>query len=490
MVGISTRQNTTNVFPAIQLGLKAMLFLETELARKRNWSNGSLEVLKGRGFKKAEVYSFKTGEDSRIDKIKRDLYQDLNAYDSVVFNLGGGQKAQQIGVWEVFKARNNPKDAVCYANMDLQKIEIWREVENDRLSYESLAFNSTLKIAEILAIFGREMHPNYKVLDNPFHNELFQLYHNSDLKNYIHGLRKKEALPEKEAEDEKIQKMLPYFLVGVNRKWLLNKFLSYHKAMDSTKRKEQALLFMHEWYSKLRNSPLSDYFSLFNNITMPDLMGEKLLKLIDQNDQEKFLLALIDFVKKDLPAIEKQLNKEDSQELINIEDAEYLPKGEFHVNDFSLAICGDKRLGFLFESVFLDWFENSDLADLFVDALANVSVKGERIEAEHDLLLASKAATLISIDAKTGTLLQKDLDARIQNLGKDSGDYARMAVVIPFDEDIFKMNLIQPKVLSLLKNISSSIPILPFGYRSEEIVFNETKRFKAISPVTFFSRLA
>jgi hypothetical protein len=490
MVGISTRQNTTNVFPALQLGIMSMLFLETEFARKKDWSKGSIEVLKQRGLNKVESQPLSFGQDSRIDHIKKSLYKQLATYESVVFNLGGGQKAQQIAVWEVFKVRNNPLDAVCYANMDLKKIELWQQDKSYSLHYQAIDFNSSLRISEILTIFGKEMKNDYKVLNNPFQNELYELYNHISLKSFIHGLRKGKKRQLNQEADDKILKMLPDYFLNANRKWLVSVYERFQAESDSQEKRIKAVDFMTLCYEKLKKTAFADYYSIFNLEQMSNSLGQRLLKLIEVNKEELYLSGLFSFLKNDLTKLDKALRKDLSEEIVTVEKANKLPIGDFQVNDFAVKICGNSGLGFLFESVFLDWFENSGLQNLFVEGLANVSVKGERIEAEHDLLLATKSATLISIDAKTGGFDKKDLDARIQNLANDSGDYARMAVVIPFDQELYQKKLIQGKVMALLSNISASIPILTFGYEDETILLDNGTEFVATTPKLFFSRLA
>lgn len=56
---------------------------------------------------------------------------------------------------------------------------------------------------------------------------------------------------------------------------------------------------------------------------------------------------------------------------------------------------------------------------------------------EHDVALVSRSTALVSLDAKTGRVDNKDVDARLQNLGRTSGAYAPYYTVLPcYERDL------------------------------------------------------
>lgn len=119
MIGVSTEQNITNVLPAFhrEFNTREVLLLETQFAQAKKWSEGLRTVLGGRGIR-VDILDL-SGIDTHITEIQRKLADRVLKYPNpILWNLGGGQKPQQLACWEVFKARSirNPVDVICYAN--------------------------------------------------------------------------------------------------------------------------------------------------------------------------------------------------------------------------------------------------------------------------------------------------------------------------------------------------------------------------------------
>lgn len=225
MVGVSTAQNTANAVPALQLQVPKVILVETNHAAKGKWSFGITKVLTNRGVLVLDPLNLSQKESSRIDLIKERLLQLIEKYDAVLFNLGGGQKAQQIAMWDVFVARNNPSDRAAYANLENGKLEVWSR-DNEELSYHNFDLNSPLRVAEILTIFSKSI---YSLDDKPadFQGELYQLYQEGPLKLIIHGNRKKSKI--ENVEDSPLtKKELTFSFLWRNHveiESLLNKYL-------------------------------------------------------------------------------------------------------------------------------------------------------------------------------------------------------------------------------------------------------------------------
>ena len=137
MIGVSTGQNIANVIPAVQKELEITEFLaiETSIARNSGWFDGSQKVLEGRNIRTDKLDI--SPEDTHIVEIKNKLKEKIkNHSEPIIWNLGGGQKPQQMPVWELFYERNQRgiKDRVCYANQTpASELEFWYFDEQKRL---------------------------------------------------------------------------------------------------------------------------------------------------------------------------------------------------------------------------------------------------------------------------------------------------------------------------------------------------------------------
>jgi len=121
MIGVSTRQNTTNLVPFIQFDGRKMILLETEKARQDGWSKGIAGVIKNRG-KQVEICSIGEGDDIQeiIKKIEKCI-KDIN--EPIWWNIGGGQKLQTMSLIRMFneRSRHGEHDLVCYSEPQSRK---------------------------------------------------------------------------------------------------------------------------------------------------------------------------------------------------------------------------------------------------------------------------------------------------------------------------------------------------------------------------------
>jgi len=158
MIGVSTGQNITNLIPAVHENFKIdkFILLESSTAKRLKWTDGISRVLKS---KKIQLEVLEIHDiDNNIVKIKNFIENRIKDYkEHIYWNLGGGQKPQQIAIWEIFKLRNSEKnipDVVCYANQDDKGImEIWEYNENILIQKEEKIVVK-LNAEEIFNVFG------------------------------------------------------------------------------------------------------------------------------------------------------------------------------------------------------------------------------------------------------------------------------------------------------------------------------------------------
>lgn len=187
------------------------------------------------------------------------------------------------------------------------------------------------------------------------------------------------------------------------------------------------------------------------------------------------------------------------KEIIHINPNVYkhLPTGDLSFKEFMGLLKLKGGVGFLFEEIVYDWLTNiqPELKDGFVEVLKNVKLAGGEksgtTSAEHDFLMATKKGTLVSLDAKIGELPQKDLDARLLNLSRGSGAYAKFCVIIPLDQELYNQDLVQDHLLETIYKLHPNIPILGLGFHNDPPLLNPlTKQnIHLKSPSEFFKCL-
>ncbi|WP_030008167.1 hypothetical protein [Picosynechococcus sp. NKBG042902] len=493
MVAVSTGQNTANAVPALQLGVSSILLVETEYAQQQGWSKGLCQVLKKRRLKIEAPVILDREESSRIDLIQTKLLERLENYPAVIFNLGGGQKAQQIAIWDVFNKRNNSNDRVTYANMGNGQLELWQR-ENGELKYTAKSINCDLRVEEILRIFNKYLY-SYEKNPKNFGGELFKLYEEGPLKKIIHGQRKENRIAN--IEDKRLtEEELKNSFLWKNFHIFLGDYYRLQNANNNQKNKILESLVL-KIVKQIKNSPISENLALpeepnelrkFQKILSPAFVRIKTVKHFKR------------FLKKDLfKAFAEYKDKIYTGNLISIDRKKYqsLPAGIFSSYELSQQLEQQGGVGFIFETIVYDWLKNikPQFTEGFVDILKNAKIKSNleaaNPEAEHDFLFATKKGTLVSLDAKIGELPQKDLDARLLNLSQGSGAYAKFCVVLPLDQKFYEQDLIQPHVLNTIFKLHPRVPILGLGF-SSELELKHSKSQKSIrlkSPEDFFAAL-
>ena len=96
----------------------------------------------------------------------------------------------------------------------------------------------------------------------------------------------------------------------------------------------------------------------------------------------------------------------------------------------------------------------------------------EKIKAEHDVLLVTREATLVSLDAKTYSVAGKELDARLLQLSRASGQLSRFIVVFPYFLD--DLEFFPPALRRLPFRLHAlQQPFAIFGPDEQDLILDE-----------------
>jgi hypothetical protein len=154
MVCISTRQNTANLVPFLQFNLDTMVILETDYSKSQGWGAGLKKVLREKG-KKVKQYSLGHGTD--LNQMLAYIREVVNGLSPVCWNIGGGQKMQQMALMKVFQERLNVGglDWACYADPGTRKIYIIKGDRHNLTSQES-EIRTDIRLDDVLTIFHLE----------------------------------------------------------------------------------------------------------------------------------------------------------------------------------------------------------------------------------------------------------------------------------------------------------------------------------------------
>lgn len=150
MVCISTRQNTTNLIPFLQFDLDCLLVLETNFARQEKWASGLVSALVKR---EKQVHCESLGNGSDLSEMI-DIVRDITAESTeICWNLGGGQKMQQVAILQVFQERleKGVPDWACYADPGTRKI--FTIQKQQQLESQEQDISTYVGLDDILSVF-------------------------------------------------------------------------------------------------------------------------------------------------------------------------------------------------------------------------------------------------------------------------------------------------------------------------------------------------
>ena len=412
MIAVSTAQNVINVVPALQEQVSQFVFIETPFAQNKDWSNGATEVLNNHEIAVREPIKLCDEASTSIDLLEERLknYVNQNTDHQIIWNLGGGQKIQQLAVWRIFsdRVRAGMNDRACYEDAHSHKIVWFHRQKSDLGSYAE-KIDSDLNINELIRIFNFRFNDSGELL---YHQK--ESYALKEPDNFFAYREFREfcfnaaAFGPKEKEKTENKLSLQWF--DEKLKDSKEKIADTLEQAFSNGKINLGNLIREEY----RRNPLNQ----IANITTKRIAHE--IKHTDNTFQWQFRNAkLIELLKP----------------LINNTD-----KAGF--SDFE-QITGFKGFGRYFESILSAYIQQ--LAQQYPDNAiqeirTNVRVgdsTDQREIAEHDILIATRWGTIFSLDAKTFSVKQKDRHARMYNLFRSAGIYGRIAFVFPaFHEDL------------------------------------------------------
>ncbi len=412
MIGVSTGQNITNLIPAVQSGMKVHKFilLETSTAIAKKWSQGFSEVLEKRNTK-IERISLE-GIDSHISKIQKKLTDRfLTIQEPLIWNLGGGQKPQQIPIWELFKLRNEKMhmpDILCYANQDDKGLlEIW-EYKSGKLSTRSEKISVDLSVHEIFNAFG------YGLKEVPQ-----KIYDKNGIVNF---------------------QLTPDLFTYQEFRQFLFKVASFY----SQKREESYTI-----------DNIMDVVRI--NFTEFEDAIQAVIETSNFIDQSRAIRSKILGNKKRLGLLQCKLRQISETFRFKIHDKalknelESILSGsvEFMPNDIVSRLGLKKNsTGDYFEKILIDRVKHkleTTIGHNITEAYANlITEKDGQVVAEYDILCVTDKGTIIALDAKTFSFEKKDIDARLYNLEQGSGFYRSFSAIFPYNTNDFEEKWFEP----------------------------------------------
>lgn len=404
MIGVSTAQNTTNVLPALQMKIDYFVSIETSAAKSRAWSEGMNSVLRDKGVSVLSSIELKKNEDSRIDLISKKLVDIIPNDVEVLWNLGGGQKAQQFALWKTFmdRVKLGKDEIACYANPETKKLDIW-EYEDGNLVYYSDSLDSTLTASDIFKIYGFDTHLNDSDLFFKDGKSLIEKKGYSALLDFRDFREFFFRLPTTSYANEDHQKCLTK-----------NDFIDLAKKINDADLKKL--------YKKERIKSLKNGQALNEEIIIPKLRKKIIEKIKEVFNKPQEI--------KNIPIYDTRLTN-----LIKSISGKELNAFKVSLPFFHDIFPSHRRISFLFEDILKE--KMSEMLDgretNIHEAYSNVKIKKNGvIVGEYDILLVSKWGTIVAIDAKTFDVKIKDIDARVLKLRQGAGRYIDFIIVFPF----------------------------------------------------------
>lgn len=422
MIGVSTGQNITNAIPAVQktLNINKFIAIETEIASRNKWSEGFLSVLLKRNIKSEILTIGKENDDIvAIFSFLKEKFMDLE--DPIIWNIGGGQKTQQIPIWELFKERCNTgrtNDMVCYTNQNDKGFLDMYEIINGNLCSRKEIIDVDFNIQEIFEIFGYEVDFN-----------------------------KAEIFYEKNKRI-KIETIQDFYSIGEFRKYLslLNETASVNYSMSYSKEELSRII-------KNKKEKLTQILeSSFKSISDKDKAISGIYKILFGN-KDRFG-KLIELLYEEQIPLKFEFKNKKLREFIT---AVYGDEVKEIPNNFINKLNPrSNKISFYFERILTQKIYSllNSTEHNIIYAYSNIEIfQNKKIVAEYDIACVTNRGTIIALDAKTFTVSKKDIDARLYNLEKGSGYYRDFYAVIPYsisdiNEDWNKLNSTFPFDLS------------------------------------------
>lgn len=456
MIAVSTEQNTVNLIPAIQLEVNELILLETSFANEQKWSAGLVEVLEARGINVIRILLEKE-EDNRIDLIAKNLLEQTEIIkEAVILNIGGGQKPQQMALWQIFNLSGRKGDLVCYSNPSTRKIEKWTKSESE-LIFSEENINIKVSAAEILKVFG-------KTIKRP------------GLSFY----KKNCSLKVQNAKD-----LFKY-----------NEFCQYFYSLSG----------LRTTVSNQESYTIQEIKTKLNAIKKEEILKNEIIEKLDfytaKRNMENYKNSVLSVKNKTISYIIKNFSNQMNLEPVMINEPEFLNELKvlgykeksinlnFELINLLLQSYERKSPASYFEEVLTQRckhiLETTDHENFVYEAYSNI----ETSSGEYDILLVTVWGTLIALDAKTFDVDKKDADARLYNLIMSGGRYVEWLPVFPFDPE--SVSFMSSKLRNLpltLKNIQKKFFVISDNYQSDYVYTANNEEIQMIIFDNFLKKL-
>lgn len=420
MLGVSTEQNTTNLIPALQEGVTDFVMIETSKANAEQWSKGIQKVFKKNNIHFDKIVLQKE-EDSRIDYIMHYLYdyiaKNIKEEDTVIWNLGGGQKPQQLAIWTIFTNEQKSNYQSCYTNPVTKLTEWWVFDDESRLIFDFKPTICKASLLDVIEVFGLEFKErpdliyknNQKITLAP----ITDWFHVQEVRKYLYSL----PLINVDSPND-TQKTITELLTDIEA----NK----RNIVIEIKNDER----FNQHLQNLRNydASINGLTNSFLQLIKKTLNSAKIIEDIEIKNEE---------LKKNINSSTLKVNYDFITQIT--------PSLQKHNAAFYFEAILIRRIKEILES------ENQDI---FVEAYANLKTyTGNEMKAEYDIILLTKWGTLIAVDAKTFAVNKKDIDARIHNLEKAGGRFVKFLLVFPYHPKDIETMIEIPDAIKKLPNI-------------------------------------
>jgi hypothetical protein len=157
MVGVSTEQNTTNLVPFIQFGGNHLILAETDEAHAANWTQGLAKVVTE--YRGKQFTSISIGIGDNLAQTSTVLSEKLKSFPSICWNFGGGQKIQQLALFDLFtkRLREGKEDWACYSEPKNRLTYIIGASATGNFENTRIVTDAFMTLEEILVTFGNRM---------------------------------------------------------------------------------------------------------------------------------------------------------------------------------------------------------------------------------------------------------------------------------------------------------------------------------------------
>ncbi len=160
----STGNQTVNLIPAIQFGIKKCCIVSTEFTEKEGLTGRLVDEMKQAQIV-AEPISITKEEEKNPALLLERLLQTARNLGPIVWNISGGQKIPTIAFYDAFRKRGEAgksNDVVLY--MEATPPEIWYFGPNQ--VYEPVRIDASLSLSTILNLYGFEALKGVQVFPN------------------------------------------------------------------------------------------------------------------------------------------------------------------------------------------------------------------------------------------------------------------------------------------------------------------------------------